>query len=209
MSREALQSSVLVLNKSFVPVRIVTAKRAFCLLCKAVAQVVDTGDGQLELYDFTSWREVSEFKRNYGHFTNETDWVSTVSFEMEVPRIIRLLLYDRYSRRRPSFNRKNIFARDESRCQYCGRRFPTQELSIDHVIPLAYGGENNWSNVVCACTQCNKRKGGKTPAEASMSLIRAPVAPKHNPEVKLKLRRKKYYSWKQFLDEAYWSVTLE
>jgi len=209
MSREALRSSVLVLNRSFAPVHIVTVKRAFCLLCKAVAQVVDVEDGQLELHDFQSWQDISEFKKSCGLPDKDMEWVSTVSLDLVVPRVIRLLVYDRLPRRRASFNRRNIFARDENRCQYCGKRFPTTELSIDHIVPLACGGKNDWTNVVCACTDCNKRKGGKTPQQAAMTLIRKPFVPKTNPEIRLKLRRRKYYSWKQFLSEAYWSVTLD
>ncbi len=73
---------------------------------------------------------------------------------------------------------------------------------------MSRGGATNWSNVVCACTECNKQKGGRTPGEAGMHLIRQPFRPKVNPMIRLKLRRRKYYSWRQFLDEAYWSVTL-
>jgi hypothetical protein len=66
-----------------------------------------------------------------------------------------------------------------------------------------------WENVVCACTECNKKKGGRTPAEAHMKLFRKPFMPKRNPVVTLKLGSRKYESWKQFLDNAYWSVPLE
>ncbi len=209
MSEAALQSSVLVLNKAFTPVHLVTAKRAFCMLFKAVAEVVQIEDGRLELHDFQSWREVSEFKRLNGLRDDHSEWVSTVSHEIQVPRIVRLLFYGRYPSRRVSFNRRNIFARDENRCQYCGRQFPTRELSIDHVVPLSRGGQASWANVVCSCTSCNKRKGGQFPQEAGMKLIRQPAEPRFNPMIRLKVRRKKYYSWKQFLDDAYWSVTLE
>ncbi|MHC4480057.1 MAG: HNH endonuclease [Planctomycetota bacterium] len=209
MSQEALQSSVLVLNRGFAPVHMVTAQRAFCMLFKAVAEVVLIEDGHLEMHNFGSWRQVSEFKRENGLAEDHTEWVSTVSFELQVPRIIRLLFYNRYPDRRVSFNRRNIFARDENRCQYCGQRFASSELSIDHVLPLSRGGRSTWANVVCACTRCNKRKGGRTPREAKMKLIRRPIEPRFNPLIKLKIRRKKYLSWKQFLDEAYWSVTLQ
>lgn len=209
MSLEALQSSVLVLNRGFTPVHLVTAQRAFCMVFKAVAEVVLMEDGHLELYNFETWQEVSQFKKRNGLAGQESEWVSTVSYDIQVPRIIRLLFYNRYPNRRVSFNRRNIFARDENRCQYCGRKWPTSELSIDHIIPLSRGGRTLWANVVCACTGCNKRKGGRTPAQAGMSLVRRPAEPRFNPAIRLKLRRKKYYSWKQFLDEAYWSVTLE
>ncbi|MGD2174642.1 MAG: HNH endonuclease [Candidatus Brocadiaceae bacterium] len=208
MSRASLQSSVLVLNRSFVPVHIVTARRAFGMLFKAVAEVVQIEDGRMGLYDFENWREISEFKRKNGLVDEDTEWVSTISFDIAVPRIVRLLFYNRFPKRRVSLNRRNLFARDENRCQYCGRKFSSSELSIDHVIPLSLGGQTEWSNVVCACTDCNKRKGGRTPREADMRLTRRPFQPKFNPMIRLKLRRRKYYSWRQFLDEAYWSVTL-
>ncbi len=208
MSRDALQASVLVLNRGFAPVNLISAQRAFGMVFKAVAEVVTMEDGHLELHDFASWQQVSEFRRSCGLSHGESDWISTVSYELEVPRIIRLLLYNRFQKRRVSFNRRNIFARDEGRCQYCGQRFSHSELSLDHVVPLSQGGQNSWRNVVCACTECNKRKGGRTPAQAGMHLTRRPVEPRFNPQIRLKLRRRKYYSWKQFLDEAYWSVTL-
>ena len=139
----------------------------------------------------------------------DCEWISTIRYELQVPRVIRLQLYNNYPRRRVSFNRRNIFARDENRCQYCGRKYPTNELSLDHVVPLSRGGLTCWTNIVCACTRCNKRKGGRMPAEAGMQPIRSPIEPRFNPLIRLKLRRRKYYSWKHFLDEAYWSVTLK
>jgi hypothetical protein len=42
-----------------------------------------------------------------------------------------------------------------------------------------------------------------------MRLIRRPYEPKFNPLIRLKVQRPKYWSWRQFLDEAYWSVPLE
>jgi 5-methylcytosine-specific restriction endonuclease McrA len=209
MAESALDSSVLVLNRSLVAVDMTTARRAFCLVCKAVAEVVDVSDGRYDFYGFESWQELSELKRQSGMDDADTDWVSTVSCSIQVPRIIRLLFYDRFPKIHVTLNRRNLFARDENSCQYCGRRFPTSELSIDHVVPISVGGTTTWPNVVCACTSCNKRKGGRTPAQAQMRLIRRPVQPAHNPLIKLKLRRRKYYSWKHFLNEAYWSVALE
>ncbi len=209
MSSIALQSSVLVLNRSLMPVDMTTARRAFCLVCKAAAEIVDVADGRFEMHGFESWQEISEFKRKSGLSDEGAEWVSTVSCEIEVPRIIRLLFYDRFPNRGVPLNRRNILARDENRCQYCGKRHPTSELSIDHVEPVSMGGRTCWTNVACACTACNKRKGGRTPEQANMHLVRKPVQPKHNPHIKLKLRRKKYYSWKHFLNDAYWSVTLK
>ncbi len=204
----ALDASVLVLNKLFMAIHIISVRRAFCLLCKDLAEVVSLEDGQFATYDFRSWREVSEYRAK--HFRQEDDdWVRTVNAEIQVPRVIRLLSFERLPKQTVKFNRRNIFARDNNQCQYCGKRFPTTELSLDHVTPRSQGGQSTWDNIVCCCVRCNVRKGGRTPRQANMTLIRKPEKPKRSPLLNLKLTSKKYQSWKTFLDNAYWSVELK
>jgi hypothetical protein len=76
-------------------------------------------------------------------------------------------------------------------------------------MPRSRGGLANWENIVCACLKCNVRKGGRTPWEAGMRLIREPVQPRTSPSLCLKLSHRRYQSWKTFLDNAYWSVELK
>src|ERR1700757_1774077 len=93
-SNSALDASVLVLNKLFMAVHIISVRRAFCLLCKDLAEVVALEDGQFATYDFATWREVSEFRAQ--NFREEDDdWVRTISSSIQVPRVIRLMDYDR------------------------------------------------------------------------------------------------------------------
>ena len=191
----ALESSVLVLNKFFAAVHIVNAKKAFAMLCKESAEVVSIDDGQYNSYDFTSWVDVSAFKAEC-ELPDEDRYesIKTFSLEVRVPKIIRLVVYDKLPKATVKFNRKNIFARDKNRCQYCGKKVPTSELSLDHVIPRTQGGTSNWKNIVCACTNCNKHKGGRRPEEAGMKLICKPVKPNHCPLIQLKLGSNKYNS---------------
>lgn len=204
----ALDASVLVLNRLFMAIHIISVRRAFCLLCKDLAGVVSLEDGQFATYDFATWREVSEYRAR--HFRQEEDdWVRTVNSEIQVPRVIRLYGYEKLPKQTVKFNRRNIFARDNNQCQYCGKKFPTSELSLDHIIPRSQGGQSTWENVVCACVNCNVRKGGRTPKQAHLTLIRRPEKPKRSPLVNVKLTQKKYQSWKTFLDNAYWSVELK
>ena len=202
----ALDASVLVLNKFYMAVHVISVRRAFCLLFKELAEVVTLDDGRYLSYDFQSWREVSEARSAFRGPDDE--YVRTVQFEIQAPRVIRLLAFDRLPKTKVKFNRRNIFARDGNRCQYCGKRFPTSELSLDHVMPRSRGGKANWENIVCACVKCNVRKGGRTPWEAGMKLTHEPVKPKTSPSIGLKLTHGKYQSWKTFLDNAYWSVEL-
>jgi 5-methylcytosine-specific restriction endonuclease McrA len=206
-SNSPLDASVLVLNKLFMAIHIISVRRAFCLLCKDLAEVVAHEDGQFTTYDFATWREVSEYRAK--HFREaDDDWVRTSTSEIQVPRVIRLLDFEKLPKQTVKFNRRNIFARDNNQCQYCGRKFPTSELSLDHVIPRSQGGQSTWENIVCACVRCNVRKGGRTPKQAHISLIRKPEKPKRSPLLNLKLTHRKYQSWKSFLDNAYWSVEL-
>jgi 5-methylcytosine-specific restriction endonuclease McrA len=202
-----LDARVLVLNKLYSAVRVVDARRAFTLLCKGAAEVVNVEAGSYVSYSLTSWAEVAEFQRAFEH--EEHDWVTTPSIVMAVPKIIRLLGYERLPREPVKLNRRNIYARDQNRCQYCGKHFSTKELTLDHVLPRVQGGDNSWTNLVCACVKCNARKGGRTPSQARMKLIREPVKPRRNPAITLRLGSPKYQSWKAFLDEAYWTVELQ
>jgi 5-methylcytosine-specific restriction endonuclease McrA len=202
-----LDCSVLVLNKQYMALRIVGAKRAFSLLARDLAEVISVEEGLYSNYNFESWLEVSQAKRKFK--PDEYDWVSTVNFYVAVPKIIRLLFYDRLPKSQVKFNRRNIYARDGNRCQYCGKEFSTAELSIDHVLPRSLGGQSTWENVVCACTRCNVKKGGRTPQQAGMILITKPIKPARNPVLHIHLSHQRYHSWKQFLDHAYWSVELK
>jgi 5-methylcytosine-specific restriction endonuclease McrA len=203
---EGLDAKVLVLNRLYVAVRVVNAKRAFCLLARNIAEVVHVHRGQYTNFDFESWTELAAFRDQF--VPDEQDWVRTVGLDIPVPRVIRLLGYDRLPRQEVKLNRRNLFARDRNQCQYCGRSFPTSDLSIDHVVPRRMGGGDSWTNLVCACIRCNAKKGGRTPDQAHLTLVRKPIAPRRNPLITLRLGQKKYESWKAFLDDAYWSVEL-
>lgn len=202
----ALDAKVLVLNKLYLAVRVISAKRAFCMLAREHAEVIHVDQGHYLNYDFESWTEVSRLAAEYE--PDEHDWVRTVRHDIAVPRIIRLLGYDKLPKQRVKLNRRNLFARDRNRCQYCGHHFPTSELSIDHVMPRSQGGGDSWTNLVCACIRCNAKKGGRTPTQASMALIRQPAQPRRNPMISVRLGSDRYSVWSEFLDNAYWSVEL-
>ncbi len=202
-----LDAKVLVLNRAYAAVRVISARRAFVLLARDCAEVIDADNGSYANYDMDTWTELSELRRQFE--PDAHDWVRTVRIELAVPKIIRLMGYDKLPEQGVKLNRRNLFARDRNRCQYCGHLFPTSELSIDHVLPRSQGGPDTWENLVCACVKCNSRKGGRTPDQARMKLITIPKRPKRNPLIAVRLGQDKYHSWKAFLDEAYWSVELK
>ncbi len=196
-----LNTSVLVLNRHYMAVRVVTARRAFVLLYREVAEVIDIEDGQFTNYDFESWCELGQMRRLYDG-NHQDDWIRAVNFDIQLPRIVRLTRFDRHHTSSVRLNRRNLFARDGHCCQYCGQSLPPNQLSLDHVVPRSKGGPTTWENVVASCVRCNTKKGGRTPQEARMVLINRPKKPAHNPTLTMKLDNPKFASWKTFLPKG-------
>ena len=207
ISAGGINAHVLVLNKLWMAIRVINAQRAFSLVYRDLAEVIHVGDGSYCGYDFERWTDLSVTKREFD--TDHYDWVRTVRLHIAVPKVIRLLGYDRLPQQDVKLNRRNIFARDRNMCQYCGKRSSTSELSLDHLLPRSKGGKSTWENLVCCCVRCNAKKGGRTPLEAHMTLVRKPFKPRRNPAISLRLGSDKYACWQQFLDHAYWSVELK
>ena len=134
------------LNASFEPLHIVTWQRAMQLLFQGKVEVVEESDHEIH----------------------------TVRFTIKVPAVLRLLRYVPLSKKKHivRFSRANIFARDHNTCQYCGHKHTRSHLTLDHVVPIVQGGKKCWENIVTACKPCNQKKGGSTPQQAGMHLIR-------------------------------------
>ncbi len=198
MSESALSEPTLVLNKNWLPIRVCTVRRALTLVWKDLARIIAPED--YSAYDFHSW---SDLRPNGSCST-----IRTVSLEIRVPEIIVLRAFDRFTRPQVVFSRRNLFRRDRNTCQYCGSRFPTEDLSIDHVVPRSLGGVSSWTNCVVACLQCNSRKGSRSLEQAGMRLIRQPRKPSPQMAFSLPLGRRKA-SWDHFVSEIYWNTELE
>ena len=203
-----LESNVLVLNSGYTAIRITSARRAFILLIREAAEVVTSDDGQFRTYDLSAWILWSELVRasngsdGHGNGHEPPDWVYTPRLAIAVPRVIRLLHYTGRPQREVRLTRRNIHARDSFRCHYCGKRFTTRDLTVDHIVPRSLGGRDTWDNLVSACVPCNSRKGGRTPQGANMRLRRTPTKPRTNPTVTERLQNPKYHLWRAFVDES-------
>jgi 5-methylcytosine-specific restriction endonuclease McrA len=145
-SLDRLHKPVLVLNASYEPINICAARRALVLILKGVASPEEHGASQ----------------------------VHSARQAVRVPSVIRLLEYRRIPHQTRALSRKNILMRDRYTCQYCHKTLPSNELTLDHVLPRSRAGETTWENLVACCHLCNNRKGSRTPEEAGMRLARAP-----------------------------------
>jgi 5-methylcytosine-specific restriction endonuclease McrA len=142
---------VLVLNANYEPLNVCTTRRAMGLLLKEKAVLISNGRG----------------------------FIRTPSTTFLRPSVIRLGYMVHRPRPRVKLTKHEIFQRDNYTCQYCGRQ--GVRLTIDHLVPRHRGGEHVWTNLVAACEACNRRKGGRSPHEARMHLLRAPFEPSASP----------------------------
>jgi len=206
---DILTSRVLVLNSNFVPINIISLKKALIKLVKNVAEIVTIENERYSSWNFTSWAEISELRRDFEELGKYDEIIGLGGFTFIIPRIIRVLTYDRFFKHPIKLNRKNIFARDKCICQYCHKKFSPQNLSIDHIIPRSQGGQSIWENLVCSCYKCNSKKRDRTPTQAGMKLLKQPHRPASPPIIKLTIGDRKYKDWQSFISEIYWETSIE
>jgi 5-methylcytosine-specific restriction endonuclease McrA len=145
-----LQLPVLLLNQNYEPLTILKLKRAITLVILGKVDMIENEDGSL---------------------------IHAISLTYRVPSVIRLKYYVRIKRKEISLTKKNVIKRDNHQCQYCGRR--TGLMTADHILPKALGGEESWENLVCACHECNNRKGDRSLKQAGMHLSKEPKRPSY------------------------------
>ena len=143
--------AVLVLNQNYEPLNVCSARRAILLVLSDKAEVLEHANRVLR----------------------------SPSVSVGCPSVIRLQYMVKRPRPRVTLTRREVFVRDGYTCQYCGKH--TRDLTLDHVIPRSKGGGDTWENLVSACSECNHRKGDRTPDQARMHLIRKPREPYINP----------------------------
>lgn len=165
-----LNEPVLLLNVNFEPLHVCNIKRALALIFSGKAKVILNGRGKIH----------------------------SSSAEFEIPSVIKLSYMVRRPRARVTLSKREILRRDNYTCQYCGRK--THALTIDHVVPRHQGGGHTWLNLVAACPQCNRRKGGKTPEKANMQLRRPPFEPRPTARYLFGRHLEQRQEWEQFIE---------
>jgi 5-methylcytosine-specific restriction endonuclease McrA len=198
-----MTADVLVLNKQFYAIQITSWRRALTLLYLDHAHVVDE---EYRTYAFEDWRSLSaELKAHPAGF------VTTPTFRIAIPEVIALRAYDKLPVSEVKFTRRNIYEHYAYRCCYCGHKFPTQDLNLDHVVPRSRGGPTDWNNIVTSCIPCNLKKGNRLPKEAGLKLLLTPSRPKWKGRSSLVFRSNFHIrqSWQRFIDNVYWNSELD
>jgi 5-methylcytosine-specific restriction endonuclease McrA len=114
------------------------------------------------------------------------------------PSVIRLKYLIRRPRPRVKLSKREIFRRDDYRCQYCGEQH--SRLTVDHIVPRHSGGSHSWENLVTACSACNRRKGHRALADAHMQLRRQPFEPTPSAQYLYGRQAQQYHEWARYLE---------
>lgn len=170
----------LLLNATFEPLKVISWQRAMTLFVQGRAEIIETHDRE----------------------------VRAVTFSFKLPSIVRLLRFVRVRNlHQVKFSRANIYTRDRFTCQYCADTFEPEDLTFDHVVPVAQGGRRSWENIVTCCVSCNRRKDSRTPAEAGMALLHQPRRPSATAQFRVTVGlRALPASWR---DYVYWNIALD
>jgi 5-methylcytosine-specific restriction endonuclease McrA len=166
-------SRVLLLNATFEPLAVVTARRAVLLMLSGKAELVAAAlEG--------------------GAFRSE-------NLTITAPSVMRLSRYVRVPHR-PGvpMTRAGVLRRDGRVCAYCGKRADT----IDHVLPRSRGGSHSWENCVAACRGCNSRKADRLLAEIGWTLRAKPGPPRRGQAGVLVLSAEPHPTWEPWLAAA-------
>ena len=134
-SPKELNASVLVLNHTYEPLNVTSARRAIILVFKGKAEVVKRNAAPIRF-----------FNHSY-----------------ERPIVVLLLYYARRPPAQVRLNRKSVLTRDNYTCQYCG--YSGADLTVDHILLRNKRGKTEWANLVCCCVKCNTKKSDKTPKQ--------------------------------------------
>lgn len=169
MGRFVLDEPVLVLNANYEPLNVCNTKRAINLLYASKADTLINGRGSIR----------------------------SGSAEFELPSVIRLRYMVKRPRPQVVLSKREILRRDEHKCQYCGCSHTA--MTIDHIVPKRLGGAHSWLNLVAACPECNRRKGGYKLERTNMRLRRQPFVPQASAAYRFGTYLERREEWQPFI----------
>lgn len=163
----SLNKKVLVLNKHWAPIRLISVERAIKTVVRERAEFLDE-----ETFNPHKWDDWCMLT------ADATTGIKTSSGYVKLPYIVILLSYDKIPAHKVRVSRNNVYVRDKGECQYTGKKLKPKEATIDHIVPTSKGGNNDWNNIVLCSPEINRKKGNRMLEDIGLKLRKKPTAPK-------------------------------
>jgi 5-methylcytosine-specific restriction endonuclease McrA len=155
--------NVLILNDVYMPVNVVSMKKAFKMMVKS--SIFESIKRKDEYHI-----DIIEYYEDMVHAGSGADFPR--------PAVIRIAHYKNPTRKNVKlyapFTRNNVWERDNRQCQYCGKKIKLIDMHWDHIVPRKLKGKTTWTNIVCACFECNAKKADLSLHKSGLKLLASP-----------------------------------
>lgn len=188
--KTVLNREVLILNKSWSPIRIQTVLDALTLVYRKRAAFVDVKN--YSVYGWNDWAKLP--------IKEDEEYIATSQASLRIPKVVVLTHFNNIPTYRVNINKRTIFERDGWTCQYTGKKVTLKSGNLDHVIPKSKGGKRTWNNIVCCDAEVNSIKDNRTPEEAGLKLLKEPAKMDYSKTV-LTFKEGMPEEWRSFLRE--------
>jgi 5-methylcytosine-specific restriction endonuclease McrA len=187
-----LDKQVLVLNRSWQPINVMTVQKALVMMSTDVATAMDFSDeGYFVPVRWKDWLELP--------VREQDDGIKTPARLVRVPRVIIAIQFNKVPLKRQRLSLKHLRERDNYRCAYTQRVLTPDECSMEHVVPRSKGGATEWKNVVLADKQINNIRGNRSLEEAGLTLKVQPRVPAAKPFHEIVRARLEFPEWELFV----------
>jgi len=188
--KKILDREVLILNKSWNPIRIQTVLDAITLVYRKRAAFINVQN--YEVYGWDNWVKIPPKEGE--------EYITTSYFSFKIPKVIVLTHFNDIPVYRVNINKRTIFESDNFICQYSNKKVSLKSGNLDHIIPKSKGGKKTWNNIVCCDAKINSFKNDRTPEEAGLKLLKKPEKLDYRKTV-LTYKEGMPEEWKNFLKE--------
>jgi 5-methylcytosine-specific restriction endonuclease McrA len=187
-----LDKQVLVLNRNWQAINVMTVQKALVMMATDVATAMDFSDtGYFVRLKWRDWLALP--------VRPQDDGIRTPTRLVRAPRVIIAVQFDKVPLERPRLTLKHIRERDNHRCAYTQRILKPDECSMEHVVPKSKGGATEWKNVVLADKRINNIRGNRTLEEAGLTLKIKPHEPAAKPFHETVRANLKFPEWEFFV----------
>jgi len=189
-----LEGEVLKINKSWVPIGIITVRKAFEDAFAGAVTLLRFHDGYPTPYRIEDWIRIQ--------LQDGEDYISVSRMhgvgKIAIPRVCITVNFNRIIAKEQRCNLKNLSKHYDYTCAVSGKKLLPDEYSREHVKPRAHGGGHGWGNEVLMDRRLNSRRGDRPYADLHLPRPKLRPAPRPLLPINTLVNRNHYPEWRIF-----------